>query len=106
MPDRPRILIADDEENIRRMLELHLVRDGFEVVTVPDGSAALEAMTEQHFDAAITFIDAAKAAKGRVLVHCQQVIPPPSSHSDQHSWCNSSCTAFASLSLSCCQHAA
>ncbi len=53
MADKQRILIADDEENIRRMLELHLVRDGFEVHTVPDGAAALEAMTEQRFDAAI-----------------------------------------------------
>ena len=27
----------------------------------------------QHFNKAIAFIDAAKTAKGRILVHCQQV---------------------------------
>jgi two-component system response regulator AtoC len=53
MGDAQKILIADDEENIRRMLELHLVRDGFEVTTAADGTAALEALTNHHFDAAI-----------------------------------------------------
>ena len=49
---KQRILIADDEENIRRMLELHLVRDGFEV-QCPWRSRLK--MTAQQFDAAMTW---------------------------------------------------
>ena len=45
-----RILVADDEEDIRFMLELHLQRAGYDVVTVADGEAALKVVTEQRFD--------------------------------------------------------
>src|SRR5712691_9687999 len=38
-----RVLIADDESHIRRILKFNLERAGFEVVTTEDGSAALAA---------------------------------------------------------------
>lgn len=36
------ILVADDEPAIRTMLEVILSADGHEIITVPDGAAALE----------------------------------------------------------------
>ncbi|MCK6573865.1 sigma-54 dependent transcriptional regulator [Myxococcota bacterium] len=45
-----RVLVADDEENIRYMLELTLRREGYDVRTVPDGEAALQAITTGDFD--------------------------------------------------------
>jgi PleD family two-component response regulator len=39
-----RILIADDEINIRRVLEAILKRDGYEVVTAANGEEALARM--------------------------------------------------------------
>ncbi len=48
-----RILIADDEEDLRFMLELHLGREGYEVVSVSDGQAALDALTKGQFDFAL-----------------------------------------------------
>ncbi|MEE2786243.1 MAG: sigma-54 dependent transcriptional regulator [Myxococcota bacterium] len=45
-----RILIADDEEEIRYMLELHLKRAGHSVVTVSDGQQALEHLLDAPFD--------------------------------------------------------
>jgi DNA-binding response OmpR family regulator len=38
-----RILIADDESHIRRILQFNLERSGYEVVAVEDGDAALAA---------------------------------------------------------------
>ncbi|MRR39308.1 response regulator, partial [bacterium] len=38
---KPRILIVDDEENLRRVTQLRLEQAGFEVQTAPGGSAAL-----------------------------------------------------------------
>jgi two-component system response regulator AtoC len=49
-----RVLVVDDEEDIRFMLELHLGREGFEVVSVPDAEAALEALRAQVFDFVLT----------------------------------------------------
>ena len=48
-----RILVADDEEDIRFMLELHLARAGHAVTTVPDGAAALAALSSGDFDFAL-----------------------------------------------------
>jgi two-component system response regulator AtoC len=48
------ILVADDEPNLRRVLEAQLRRDGFDVIGVEDGRAALEALAEHHVDVVIT----------------------------------------------------
>jgi two-component system response regulator AtoC len=50
---KKRVLVADDEEDIRFMLRLHLGRAGFEVVCVEDGQAAIDALSGSHFDFAL-----------------------------------------------------
>ncbi len=45
-----RILVADDEEDIRFMLRLHLERAGYSVVTVENGGGALERFKSDTFD--------------------------------------------------------
>jgi len=45
-----RILVVDDEKNIRLMLEQALVVSGYEVNTAPDGETALEQARETHPD--------------------------------------------------------
>ena len=48
---RGRILVADDEPHIRRILKTVLESGSFEVDTRPDGTAALEAATgTEHYD--------------------------------------------------------
>jgi DNA-binding response OmpR family regulator len=48
---RGRILVADDEPHIRRILKTVLESGSFEVDTRPDGTAALEAaMGPEHYD--------------------------------------------------------
>lgn len=44
-----RILIADDDPNQRRLLNIHLSRAGHEVVEAADGRAAWEALQREHF---------------------------------------------------------
>lgn len=45
-----RILVADDEEDIRELIKLVLIRDGHHVVTVADGMAAVEMHRQEVFD--------------------------------------------------------
>jgi DNA-binding NtrC family response regulator len=52
--ERGRLLVIDDEEDIREMLEFVLASDGFSVVTADGGLAALEIAEERGFDVAIT----------------------------------------------------
>ncbi|MEI7673863.1 MAG: response regulator, partial [Deltaproteobacteria bacterium] len=38
---KPRVLIVDDEEEIRKILSNILEKEGFEVITAPDGEQAM-----------------------------------------------------------------
>lgn len=51
---RARILYAEDEVRLRRFAEIVLVRAGYSVTTVADGTAALAALALHHFDLLIT----------------------------------------------------
>lgn len=55
MTDEPkaRILIAEDDAEIRTALERILRFEGYEVIAVADGAAALEAVTDQRPDAIV-----------------------------------------------------
>jgi DNA-binding response OmpR family regulator len=46
MPDQ-RILLVDDEANIVQLARMYLEREGFEVISVGDGKAALSAVETQ-----------------------------------------------------------
>ena len=50
----PRILIIDDEPQIRSMLRLMLERDGYEVVEAPDGIEGIRAYRQKPADLIIT----------------------------------------------------
>lgn len=50
MSSKKRILVVDDEPNIREVVELYLRRDGFEVEVVGDGAAALAAVERKRPD--------------------------------------------------------
>ena len=43
-----RVLVVDDDPDIRTMLELTLVAEGLEVVTAPHGAAALDLLTQPN----------------------------------------------------------
>ena len=54
MNDKKQILVADDELNLRRVLEAQLIRDGYDVIAVEDGQLALEALEQHHIDVIIS----------------------------------------------------
>ncbi|MFS0723091.1 response regulator transcription factor [Paenibacillus sp. 1P07SE] len=47
------ILIAEDDAEIADLVMLHLDREGYRCITVPDGQAAVEVITSQPIDLAI-----------------------------------------------------
>nr|WP_027390167.1 sigma-54 dependent transcriptional regulator [Chrysiogenes arsenatis] len=51
---RKRILVVDDEDQMRLALRETLVRAGYDVITAFDGSNALKKLSENTFDAVIT----------------------------------------------------
>src|SRR5262245_53184864 len=48
MTESPRVLVVDDDDSIREMIELALSSEGYEVVTAPDGAAALALLPRVH----------------------------------------------------------
>ena len=51
MPEgRARILVADDEEAIQKLLSIPLQKEGYEVVVARDGQDALDVFGKEHFD--------------------------------------------------------
>ena len=55
MTDGARILIADDEDSLRWVLEKGLRQAGYDVTAVADGDSALRAFAESAFD--LVFLD-------------------------------------------------
>jgi excisionase family DNA binding protein len=49
-PERPRVLVADDEASIRELLSKTLALAEYDVETAPDGRAAVERLRLGHFD--------------------------------------------------------
>jgi DNA-binding NtrC family response regulator len=50
MPNALRLLVAEDEQQLRELLIEGLARRGFIVAAAPDGEAALAALADQEFD--------------------------------------------------------
>jgi DNA-binding response OmpR family regulator len=59
----PKLLVVDDEQYIRFFLERLLTREGYEVVTANDGTAALAALP-QGFDLALLDINLGRGPSG------------------------------------------
>ncbi len=74
MAERARILVADDEVNLRRVLVALLRRDGHEVVQASDGGEALT-MLDHDLDVVITDLRMPKADGMEVLRTAARTIP-------------------------------
>lgn len=51
LPDRPRVLLAEDTESNRYVVERLLAEMGCDVTSVENGAAAVEAVRREHYDA-------------------------------------------------------
>ena len=54
--EKPRILIADDEQSMREWMRLLFQRDGFEVLIAEDGITARETIAREYVDVVLTDI--------------------------------------------------
>jgi CheY-like chemotaxis protein len=64
----PRVLLADDDEAVRAMLQVALERDGFEVVAVEGVKDALTRIANEDFDVLLTDLHMPHAGDGFTVV--------------------------------------
>jgi two-component system, OmpR family, response regulator len=72
---KPRILVVDDEESIRRSLRTYLEDEGFEVVTAGSGERGLEILARGAADVAIVDIRL-PGMDGNVFMERAQAVRP------------------------------
>jgi len=73
--ENKQVLVADDEDNLRRVLKAQLQHDGYEVHCVADGEAVLQAMAEHHIDVLITDLRMPKLDGMQVLKSVSERFP-------------------------------
>ncbi len=69
------ILLAEDDRNLRRVLQATLTREGYEVAATPDGAAAAEWLETQRADALITDIRMPKMDGLALFRRCRERHP-------------------------------
>lgn len=74
-PNRLRVLFVDDESAIREVMKIELPRMGHDVVICEDGQAALKALDEHTFDAAIVDLRMPGLSGWDVIDHIKKVSP-------------------------------
>jgi DNA-binding response OmpR family regulator len=52
-PERPRILVADDDPHIAELVRMYLAKAGYDVTVAPDGDVAQRLLREGRFDLAV-----------------------------------------------------
>lgn len=67
-----RILVADDEAEIREILRLYLEKEGYEIVEAADGAEAVRLIKEEHIDLALLDIMMPGMDGYRVLRHVRE----------------------------------
>ncbi len=73
--DKPRIVIADDEQSMREWMRLLFQRDGFEVFTAEDGIAARDLVAREYVDVVLTDIKMPKLDGVGLLASIRQSAP-------------------------------
>lgn len=63
----PRVLIADDDPGIRRLLAVSLEKEGYQTVSACDGREALDAMRDGHVDLLLLDLTMPKVTGWEVL---------------------------------------
>jgi CheY-like chemotaxis protein len=71
-----RILLADDDDAVREMLQTVLERDGFDVVAVANVRAALGCIATQHFDVLLSDLHMPHAGDGFTVVSAMRHTHP------------------------------
>ena len=73
--EKPRILIADDEQSMREWMRLLFQRDGFEVIIAEDGISARDIVTREYVDVVLTDIRMPKLDGVQLLKAVRDLAP-------------------------------
>ncbi len=73
--DKPRILIADDEQSMREFLDILLRKEGYAVTLAKGGREALDALDREIFDLVITDVRMPHVGGMEVLKRAKEVSP-------------------------------
>jgi CheY-like chemotaxis protein len=73
---QPRVLLADDNDAVRNMLQQALERDGFEVVPANNVVAALRRITAESFDVLLSDLHMPNAGDGFTVVSAMRQTHP------------------------------
>lgn len=74
---RIKVLLAEDERNLSRILETQLRKRGFEVTAVPDGRLAVESLRVEEFDVALVDLVMPEVDGIGVLREAMELDAPP-----------------------------
>jgi len=77
-----RVLLAEDDDAVRGMLQEALERDGFEVVVATSVSAGLSRIATEDFSVLLSDLHMPSAGDGFTLVSAMRHTPYPSASSD------------------------
>jgi len=72
----PRVLVVDDDDGVRTMLQAGLERDGFEVVSASNVSDALRHIATEHFDVLLSDLHMPLAGDGFTVVSAMRHTHP------------------------------
>jgi CheY-like chemotaxis protein len=72
----PRVLVVDDDDAVRMMVQAGLERDGFEVVTASNVSDALRHIATEHFDVLLSDLHMPLAGDGFTVVSAMRHTHP------------------------------
>ncbi len=73
---KPRVLLAEDDDAVRSMLQSVLERDGFEVVPTPGVREALTHIAEESFDVLLSDLHMPHAGDGFTVVSAMRHLHP------------------------------
>src|SRR6202166_1555268 len=72
----PRVLLVEDDDSVRGMLQQVLERDGFEVVTATNVTAALSRIAAEDFDVLLSDLHMPQAGDGFTVVSAMRHTHP------------------------------
>ena len=75
MNEQQTVLLADDDESLRRVVEYNLREDGYEVLTAADGRTALQRFQESHVDLVLTDVRMPEMTGFELLTHLKTMQP-------------------------------
>jgi DNA-binding NtrC family response regulator len=73
-----RILIVEDEPDLRQVFVEILTTDGYDISTASDGEMAIQMLSEHNYDLSLIDLYLPKASGFQVLAHLQQMSPATS----------------------------